>query len=374
MSYHTAGAAPPLSGVLHRRQERGEEHEEVTAPAPIAGVAQEARRPSYHGPMPSPHEIPSGPAAPPPVRDREDIDPRGKKRDRSWPPEPEPLPFPVIDNHCHLDFADGDEQLSVPDHVARAAAAGVDAQITIGSDLAAVRWTAALLADENCPPSLRGGVAVHPNEAALHARGHDHDGRALPGLDAAIAEVSELLRGPGMVVVGETGLDWFRTSRKDEQARNAQIESFRAHIALAKELDLPLQIHDRDAHRDVLEVLEADGAPERTVFHCFSGDAEFARTCVDRGWYLSFAGTVTFKNAAELRGALAEVGLGRVMVETDAPFLTPVPYRGRPNSSYLIPHTMETIAEVTGTDLEHACRTIRTTTQDVYSWPEVVAV
>jgi len=323
--------------------------------------------------MPSPHETPPRTDASAPVRDREDIDPRGKKRDRSWPPAPEPLPFPVIDNHCHLDFADGDEQLSVHDHVARAAAAGIDAQITIGSDLEAVRWTAALLASEECPPSLAGGVAVHPNEAALHARGRDHEGRELVGLETALAEVSELLRGPRMIVVGETGLDWFRTSRKDEQARAAQIDSFRAHIALAKELDLPLQIHDRDAHRDVLEVLEADGAPERTVFHCFSGDAEFARECVDRGWYLSFAGTVTFKNATDLRGALSEVGLGQVMVETDAPFLTPVPYRGRPNSSYLIPLTMATIAEVTGTDLEQACRTIRATTEDVYRWPEGVA-
>ena len=210
--------------------------------------------------MPSPHENTPASALPP-VRDREDIDPRGKKRDRSWPPAPEPLPYPVIDNHCHLDFADGDTQLSVQDHVDRAAAAGIDAQITIGSDLEAVRWTASLLAAPDCPSSLRGGVAVHPNEAALHARGHDHDGRGIVGLDAAIAEVSELLRGPGMVVVGETGLDWFRTSRRDEQAREAQISSFRAHIALAKELDLPLQIHDRDAHRDVLEILEADGAP-----------------------------------------------------------------------------------------------------------------
>ncbi|MBB5831711.1 TatD family hydrolase [Brachybacterium aquaticum] len=305
----------------------------------------------------------------PPVRDREDLDPRGKKRDRSWPPAPEPLPFPVIDNHCHLDFADGDEQLSVHDHVARAAAAGIDAQITIGSDLEAVRWTAALLAAPDCPPSLRGGVAVHPNEAALHARGHDHEGRELPSLDDALAEVSDLLRGSGMIVVGETGLDWFRTSKKDDRARQAQIDAFRAHIALAKELDLPMQIHDRDAHRDVLEILEADGAPERTVFHCFSGDAEFARECADRGWYLSFAGTVTFKNSTGLREALAEVGLGQVMVETDAPFLTPVPYRGRPNSSYLIPLTMATIAEAAGVDLEPACRTVRATTQDVYGWP-----
>ncbi|WP_193106178.1 TatD family hydrolase [Brachybacterium sp. FME24] len=333
--------------------------------------------------MPSPHETETGSAtgsgavsataAPAPVRSREDIDPRGRSRDRSWPPTPQPLPFPVIDNHCHLDFADGDQSLSVPEHVARAAAVGVDAQITIGSDLEAVRWTAALLASEACPPSLRGGVAVHPNEAALHARGTDHDGNPLISLGTALAEVSELLRGPGMVVVGETGLDWFRTSRQDSTARAAQIESFRAHIALAKELDLPLQIHDRDAHRDVLEILETDGAPERTVFHCFSGDAEFARTCVDRGYFLSFAGTVTFKNAGELRGALAEVGLGRVMVETDAPFLTPMPYRGRPNSSYLIPLTMATIADVTGVDLEKACRTIRATTQHVYDWPEAAA-
>lgn len=306
---------------------------------------------------------------PEPVRDREAIDPRGRKRDRSWPPAPDPLPLPVIDNHCHLDFADGDTLLSVQDHIDRAVAAGVDALITIGSDLEAVRWTAELLAREDLPPQLRGGVAVHPNEAALHARGTDHEGKELIGLDAAIDEVSALLRGPGMVVVGESGLDWFRTSRRDEQARTAQIDSFRAHIALAKELDLPLQIHDRDAHQDVLEILDADGAPERTVLHCFSGDAEFARACVDRGYFLSFAGTLTFKNAENLREGLAEVGLGQVMVETDAPFLTPVPYRGRPNSSYLIPHTMATIAEVTGTDLETACRSVRETTQQVYGWP-----
>src|SRR5690606_10588782 len=175
---------------------------------------------------------------------REDLDPRGKRRDRSWPPAPEPLPVPVVDNHCHLDFADGDQQLSVPDHVARAAAVGVDGQITIGSDLEAARWTAALLAAADRPPALRGAVAVHPNEAVLHARGADPDGNHLVGLDQAIGEVARLLRGPGMVVVGEAGLVWFRSSRQDEQARAAQIESFRAHIALAKELDLPLQIHD----------------------------------------------------------------------------------------------------------------------------------
>ncbi|WP_165831770.1 TatD family hydrolase [Brachybacterium endophyticum] len=304
-----------------------------------------------------------------PVHHREELDPRRSSRDRSWPPVPEPLPVAVVDNHCHLDFADGEKGLSVREHVEQAAAAGISAQITIGSDREAALWTARLLADEDCPSSLRGGVAVHPNEAALHARGHDHEGTELIGLDEALAEIDQLVRGPGMVVVGETGLDWFRTSRGDEQARSAQIDSFRHHIALAKETGLPMQIHDRDAHGDVLEVLDADGAPERTVLHCFSGDVEFARECVARGFYLSFAGNVTFKNAQNLRDAMADVGLGRVMVETDAPFLTPVPYRGRPNSSYLIPHTMATIAEVTGTDLETACATIAGTTREVYGWP-----
>lgn len=313
------------------------------------------------GPMPD--------ATSSPVRHREDLDPRPARRDRSWPPQPEPLPLPVIDNHCHLDFADGDQELTVADHVERAARAGIDGMITIGSDMEAARWTARLMADPDRPAALRGGVAVHPNEAALHARGHGHDGEPMIPLDEALAEISELIRTDGMVTVGETGLDWFRTSRKDEQARTAQIDAFRAHIALAKETGLPMQIHDREAHRDVLEVLDADGAPERTVLHCFSGDAEFARACVDRGFYLSFAGNVTFKNAEHLRGALAEVGIDRVLVETDAPFLTPMPYRGRPNSSYLVPLTMAQIAESAGVSLEEACRTVRATTCEVYGWP-----
>src|SRR5690625_838598 len=153
---------------------------------PVVGTPGES---SYHGRMPSPQPNESGagpwqatdPAAPAPVRAREDIDPRGRSRDRSWPPQPPPLPSPVIDNHCHLDFADGDQQLTVGDHIERAAAVGVEALITIGSDLEATRWTAELLASPNCPPQLRGGVAVHPNEAALHARGSGHDGTEMIG-------------------------------------------------------------------------------------------------------------------------------------------------------------------------------------------------
>lgn len=318
---------------------------------------------SYDGRMP---ETPPDASTTAPLHARATVDAAGSRRDRSWPPVPDPLPAPVIDNHCHLDFADGDAELSIDEHMARARAAGVDAMITIGSDREAAHWNAALLARDD---RLRGGVAVHPNEAALHARGSDHEGRPMIPLNEAIAEIAELLRGPGMVTVGETGLDFFRTDREDEQAHAAQVESFRAHIALAKERGLPMQIHDRDAHREVLEILDADGAPERTVLHCFSGDAEFARACVDRGFYLSFAGTCTFSSAQNLRDALTEVGLGRVMVETDAPFLTPVPYRGRPNSSYLIPLTMAQIARSTGTELEEACQAVRRTTCEVYGWP-----
>ncbi|MBC7552220.1 MAG: TatD family hydrolase, partial [Cellulomonas sp.] len=140
----------------------------------------------------------------------------------------------------------------------------------------------------------------------------------------------------------------------------------RAHLALAKELGLALQIHDRDAHAEVLEVLARDGAPERTVFHCFSGDAAMARFCAAQGWYLSFAGPITIPNNSALRDALREVPLAQVLVETDAPYLTPHPYRGRPNAPYLLPLTVRTVAEVQGVDLDSACRALAATSQDVY--------
>ena len=158
-----------------------------------------------------------------------------------------------------------------------------------------------------------------------------------------------------MRAVGETGLDYFRTG---EDGRAAQVESFRRHIDLAKRLDKALVIHDRDAHDDVLRVIDEEGAPDRWVMHCFSGDAAFARACLDRGACLCFAGTVTFKNAEPLRGALRVTPQDRVLVETDAPFLTPMPYRGRPNASYLVPHTMRSMAEVRGEDLEELCAAV----------------
>ena len=276
----------------------------------------------------------------------------GARRDRERPPAPEPLPHPVVDNHCHLDIADGD-WISTADALAAAAAVGVQRIVQIGCDLPGARWAVAAAAEHD---ALVAGVALHPNEAPRQAEAGT--------LDAAMAEIERLATAHDKVrAIGETGLDTFRTG---DEGRVAQEESFRRHIDLAKRLDKTLVIHDRDAHDDVLRVLEEEGAPERWVMHCFSGDAAFARRCLDRGAHLSFAGTVTFKNAAALREALAVTPLDRVLVETDAPYLTPSPYRGRPNASYLVPLTVRAMAEVLQADLEELCRAIDANTEAAF--------
>lgn len=268
----------------------------------------------------------------------------GARRDRERPPAPEPLPHPVVDNHCHLDIADG-EWLTTDDAIAAAAAVGVPRIVQIGCDLPGARWAVAAAAEHD---ALVAGVALHPNEAPKLA--------AAGRLEEALAEIEQLASAHEKVrAVGETGLDTFRTG---EEGRDAQEESFRRHVDIAKRLDKTLVIHDRDAHADVLRVLDEEGAPERWVMHCFSGDDAFARACLDRGAYLSFAGTVTFRNAAPLRDALAVTPRNRVLVETDAPFLTPTPWRGRPNASYLVPLTVRAMAEVLRADLEDLCRAI----------------
>ena len=275
-----------------------------------------------------------------PVRARAATQESGHSRQLERPPLPDPLRTPVIDTHCHLDIADGDsgaEWLGVDDAVARAASVGVTRIVQVGCDLPSARWSVAAAAEH---PALVATVALHPNEAPriLATEGRE-------ALEAAYAEIAELAALPQVRAVGETGLDFFRTG---EDGREVQEESFRRHIALAKELGKALVIHDRDAHDDVIRVLESEGAPERVVFHCYSGDAAMARYCTDRGWYLSFAGTVTFKNAGALRESVAVAPLDRVLVETDAPYLTPMPFRGRPNASYLVPLTVRVMAESAG--------------------------
>jgi len=282
-------------------------------------------------------------------------DASGRRRDRERPPLPEPLPHPVVDNHCHLDIADG-EWLETVQALALASEVGVRRIVQIGCDLPGARWAVeAALAQE----MLVAGVALHPNEAPRLA----DEGR----LDEALVEIERLAQAHDKVrAVGETGLDHFRTG---PEGRGAQVESFVRHIDLAKRLDKTLVIHDRDAHDEILDVLDAEGAPERWVMHCFSGNPRFARECLDRGAFLSFAGTVTFKNAQPVRDALAITPQDRLLVETDAPFLTPTPYRGRPNASYLVPVTVRAMAEVRGEDLTALCAAIDATTERAFGGP-----
>jgi TatD DNase family protein len=271
------------------------------------------------------------------------------------PEPPEPLPHPVVDNHCHLDIPanDGpDEPTSVDEALARSAAVGVPRIVQIGCDLPGARWAVEVAAAHD---PIVAGVALHPNEAPrLEAEGR---------LDEALAEIADLARHESVRAVGETGLDHFRTG---EEGRGAQVRSFRRHIELAHELDRTLVVHDRDAHAEVLRVVEEVGPPARWVMHCFSGDAAFAEECLARGAYLSFAGTVTFKNAEALREALRVAPVDRILVETDAPFLTPVPYRGRPNASYLVPLTVRAMAEIRGDDLAALCRAIEANTDRAF--------
>jgi TatD DNase family protein len=264
--------------------------------------------------------------------------PSAARRAGDFPPPPEPLPAPVLDSHTHLDHTLRDAMPTIDAAADAARLVGVDRLVQVGADLASSRWTADVAVRHH---AVLGAVALHPNEAPR-----------LSNLDEALREIEALAQRDRIRAVGETGLDYFRTG---EEGRKAQHESFRAHIAIAKRHGKALVIHDRDAHLDVLKVLDEEGAPEHTVMHCFSGDAEFARQCVRRGLTLSFAGTVTFGNAHDLREAAKVTPLDLMLVETDAPYLTPMPYRGRPNASYLIPLTVRALAEATGVDLAELC-------------------
>jgi TatD DNase family protein len=259
------------------------------------------------------------------------------------PDLPEPLPMPVVDSHCHLDSTQEKSGLEPEDAIRLAASVGVTRIVQIGCDPEGCRW--AVQAAERWPTVIA-GVAIQPNDAA----------RMGPELASGLELVAELAQHHRVRAVGESGLDYFRT--RDAAGQALQRKTFAAHIAFAKAFDRTLVVHDRDAHDDILDVIDSEGAPSRIVMHCFSGDDHFAKACLDRGAYLSFAGTVTFKNNDHLRDALVLAPLDRILVETDAPYLTPMPLRGKPNASYLIPHTARFLAATLGIDVEQVCQAL----------------
>jgi TatD DNase family protein len=270
---------------------------------------------------------------------------RNGARTGEAPPAPPSLATAAVDSHCHLDLMDAD----VDDVMVAARAVGIERVVQIGVDVASSRWSAEIAAVRD---DVWAAVAIHPNEA--------------PTVDgSAWQEIATLAEQSRVVAIGETGLDHYRT---DDEGWTAQEESFRRHIAIAKESGKAVMIHDREAHEDVLRVLESEGPPDRVIFHCFSGNADFARRCADRGYVMSFAGNVTFKNAQELRDAAAVVPLDQMLVETDAPFLTPMPHRGRPNAPYLVPLTVRALAEVKGVSEDEVAAGVTATAAKVFGW------
>ena len=259
--------------------------------------------------------------------------------DRQLAPAPEPLKVSAIDAHAHLEIVTNTDPDSpeVAQVIADAASAGIDRLVQVGYSAEQSKWCVKLA--ELYPGKVLAAVALHPNEAPVVA-----------DLEADLAIIAELAKNPRVRAIGETGLDYFRTPPELQEIQRA---SFRRHIAIAKENNLALVIHDRDAHEDVLKVLEEVGAPEKTIFHCYSGDLEMAKYCVERGYVLSFAGTVTFKNAPALREAVKYVPDELLLVETDSPFLAPTPHRGALNTPAQIANIVRFIAEERGVDPEH---------------------
>ena len=295
---------------------------------------------------------------------------KSRERDETPPPAPEPLPAPVGDSHTHLDM----QEPAAADIIAAADAVNVRTLVQVGVDVPSSQTAVELAAEFE---RVHAAVALHPNEAPRLVLG-DPDGwsgqdRAPGGaaaLEAALAEIDKLAADEQVLGVGETGLDYFRTGPEGVQA---QQDSFRAHIAIAKRHGKALVIHDRDAHEDVLRILLEEGSPETVVFHCYSGDAEMARVCAERGYYMSFAGNLTYKANQALQEAFQVAPIDRILVETDAPFLTPLPYRGRPNAPYLVPYTVRAMAVLRGMDSDTAlaelCQALDSNLRDAFKVP-----
>jgi TatD DNase family protein len=287
------------------------------------------------------------------LRARKDFGVTESKK-REYPPLPEKLTTTTVDAHCHLDIEDEDIFMSVEDSLAKAKAVGITGIVQVGVDVASSKWAVKTAKEFS---QIHATVALHPNEAPVIALEKGES-----ALDEAIAEIAELAKEDVVKAIGETGVDFYRTS---EEGREFQEKSFRAHIQIANKLNKPVMVHDRDAHLDALRILDDEKA-QQVIFHCYSGDKEFAQELVKRGWYLSFAGTCTFKNAQNLREALQVTPLENVLVETDAPFLTPMPYRGYPNSSYMIPLTLATMAKEMNVDINTVADATRTNAEKLF--------
>ena len=297
------------------------------------------------------------------------------RKPRPWPDAPKPLAAPVVDNHTHLPTHVGEiprregVALSLEEQLERAREVGVARMISSACELPDFDPMIELA---RAHEGVRIAIAIHPNDAALHAGCAEPSPDGLTPkvrdyhvpLDEALAAVEARLGDPMVVAVGESGLDYFRTA---DSGREAQKESFRAHIDMAQRSGLPLQIHDRDAHEDTLAILdERASADQSIVFHCYSGDAAMAQHLAERGWYASFAGPITYPANSDLRAALAVLPRELVLVETDAPYLTPVPWRGCPNASYVMAHTVRFIADQWGVSEGEACDQLRANTEVVY--------
>ena len=263
-------------------------------------------------------------------------------------PAPEPLPADALDAHCHLDLI----EQPVGEVLAAARAARITRVVTVGVDVATSQWSAKCAAAEE---GVYAAVAVHPNETVAAAS-------SPAGRDEVLAEIAALATLPQVRAVGETGLDYYW----DDAPPALQQEWFRAHIEIAKQAGKALMIHDRDAHDDILRILEQDGPPERVVFHCFSGDAAMAKRCADAGYVMSFAGTVTFTNAPKLREAAAVAPAELILAETDSPYLTPMPHRGKPNTPAMVAHTLRCLADVKQIGIEDMCALVTATGERVF--------
>jgi TatD DNase family protein len=280
------------------------------------------------------------------------------------PAQPSPLPRPALDSHTHLDMIDALGAPGAPppspgrvaEVVAAARAAGIVRMVTVGTDLETSRWSARCAAEHG---AVYAAVAIHPNETQSSSA---EVGAGAPAPDSpaafeVLAGIEELARSPRVVAVGETGLDYYRHHAEPDVQR----WWYREHIKIAKRAGKALMIHDREAHADVLRILAEDGPPDRVVFHCFSGDVAMAKQCAEAGYVMSFAGNVTFANAQPLRDAAAAAPADLILAETDAPFLTPVPNRGRPNEPALTADTLRCLAEIKGLDLATLCDTVTAT-------------